>query len=91
MKKMVNEIDKDRFSGIREKAHDGVDKIMDKAKGISEKGEEGIEHIKEKATMMREDVSGYVRCNPEKSLLIAAGVGAVIGALLAAAIMRRKD
>jgi ElaB/YqjD/DUF883 family membrane-anchored ribosome-binding protein len=75
----------------RQRTHDGVDKVYDKAEEIEESGREKIAYMKEKAMMAREDVDSYIRKNPEKSVLIAAGVGAVVGALVAAAFMRRRD
>jgi len=76
--------------GVRQRTHEGVDKIMDKAESLNERGKEEIARLKEKASMMREDVDGYISKNPEKSVLIAAGVGVVLGAVLAAALMRRN-
>jgi len=40
--------------------------------------------------MMKDNVDGYIQKNPEKSVLIAAGVGVVVGAIIAAAMMRRR-
>ena len=88
---MANETNSTRTSGVRHGAHDRVDKIMDKAENINERSKEKLSHIKEKASMMKEDIDGYIRQNPEKSVLIAAGIGAVIGAMFAAAMMRRKQ
>ena len=79
------------ISGMRQRTHKGVDKIMDKAESMKENGEEAVENLKEKIKVARENVDGYIRKNPEKSVLIAAGIGAVAGALIAAAIMRRKN
>lgn len=90
MKKMANETNYTTISNLRQKTHESIDKIMDKAEGIRESGKEELAHLKEKAMMMRDDVDSYIRKNPEKSVLIAAGVGAVVGAILAAAMMRRK-
>ena len=78
------------ISGIRHRTHESVDKIMDKAESMRENGEEAMDNLKEKVVMTRENVDGYIRKNPEKSVLIAAGIGAVAGALIAAAMMRRK-
>ncbi len=78
------------ISGIRQRTHESVDKIMDKAESMRENGEEAMDNLKEKVVMTRENVDGYIRKNPEKSVLIAAGIGAVAGALIAAAMMRRK-
>jgi len=77
-------------SDLRQRTHDRVDKIMDKAEDIRDRSKEGIDNMKEKAEMMKDDVDGYIKKNPEKSVLIAAGVGVVIGALIAAAMMRKR-
>jgi len=77
-------------SSIREKTHERVDKIMDKAEDIRDNGMEGMDHLKEKAAMMKDNVDGYIRQNPEKSVLIAAGIGVVIGAIIVAAMMRKR-
>jgi len=66
-------------TSVRQKTHDGVDKIMDKA-----------DNIKDKATEMKTNIDSAISKNPEKSVLIAAGVGAVAGAVLAATMMRKK-
>ncbi len=77
--------------GMRQRTHESVDRLMDKAESMRDSGAEKIARMKEHAIEMREDVDSYIRKNPEKSVLIAAGVGAVVGALIAAAMMRRKD
>ena len=64
---------------LRERTHHGVDKVMDRA-----------EDLKYKALATRERVDGYIKEHPEKSVLLAAGVGAVAGAVLATALMRRR-
>jgi len=67
-------------SGFRQRTHDRVDKVMDKAESVQERGRE-----------LRENADGYIRQNPEKSVLIAAGVGAVLGAVVVAMMMRHKE
>ena len=81
---------KEKESNLRTKAHDSVDKAMDKAENISESTKEKIENLKEKARMMRMRVDGYIKENPERSVLIAAGIGVVTGAVITALIMRRR-
>jgi len=76
---------------MRKMTHDNVDKIMDKAQSMKESGMEQMAGLKEKGIEMKENVDGYIRKNPEKSVLIAAGIGVAIGALFAAAFMRRKN
>jgi len=88
---MANKTNSTKISGIRERTHKSVDKIMDKAESMNESGKEKLALLKEKASMMREDVDGYIKKNPEKSVLIAAGVGAVVGAIIVASMMRRRQ
>lgn len=79
------------MANVRQKMHDGVDKMMDQAESISESTNDEIEYLKDKAIMMKGNVDGYIKKNPEKSVLIAAGVGAVVGAILTAALVRRRQ
>ncbi len=87
---MANEKNSAKRSGVRQRTHDGVDRIMDKAESMRESGKEKMAYLKEKAIRMKENVDGKIRRNPKKSVLIAAGVGAVAGAIAAAAMMRKK-
>ena len=75
---------------IRQRTHEGVDKIMDQAESMRESGEEAINKLKERAIMMRENTDHYIKTNPEKSTLIAAGIGAAIGAILTVIVMRKR-
>ncbi|MFH1850664.1 MAG: hypothetical protein ABH879_10900 [archaeon] len=78
-------------NGLRQRTHDSVDKIMDKTESMSQSGKETMAHVKEKATKVRGNVDGYIKKNPEKSVLIAAGIGAVTGAVTAAAALMRRN
>lgn len=60
---MVNK--KNKTTSVRQRTHENVDKIMDKAESI------------------KENVDDYIKKNSKKSLLIAAGIGAVIGVIFA--------
>lgn len=77
-------------SSLRKKTHKGVDNMMDKADSISKSCKETVAHAKGKAIMIRESVNGHIRKHPENSVLIAAGTGAFAGAIIAAALMRKK-
>jgi len=88
---MENETNSTKISGVRQRTHESVDKIMDKAESMSESGKEEIARLKEKALMMKGNVDGYISKNPEKSVLIAAGIGVVAGAVIAALLMRRRQ
>ncbi|MFH0875625.1 MAG: hypothetical protein V1859_06820 [archaeon] len=87
---------------IRQMTHNNVDKVMDKAEsmrdnviekaeGFRENSTTAFNNAKEKAGMMRNDFDGYISSNPEKSVLIAAGVGAVVGIALTAAMMKKRN
>ena len=77
-------------NGLRQKTHESVDKIMDKADSMSQSGKATMAHVKEKAIMMRGNVDGYIKKNPNKTIMFAAGAGVVAGAVTAEALMRRK-
>ncbi len=76
---------------MRERTHEGVDTVMDKVESMRESGKEQMNRLKGKMMASKESVDGYIRENPEKSVLIAAGVGAVAGAVIAASMMRKKS
>jgi len=76
---------------IRRKTHKGVDKIIDRAEIIKKGSKEAMAHLKEKAMTAKENVDSYIRKNPEKSVLIAAGAAAVVGAMVGAAMRRKKN
>jgi ElaB/YqjD/DUF883 family membrane-anchored ribosome-binding protein len=79
-----------KFENTRKTAHEKVDSLMDRTEDYAQRGADQLTSMQEKATQVRETVDTYVKDNPEKSVLIAAGAGAVVGALLAAALMRRR-
>jgi ElaB/YqjD/DUF883 family membrane-anchored ribosome-binding protein len=89
-KPMAQTNNSEHNSSMRQKTHDSVDKIMDKADDIRAKSTAELAHMKEKLELMRHNVDGYIKENPEKSVLIAAGVGVVVGTLITAIIMRRR-
>ncbi len=86
--KMANETN---ISGMRQKTHESVDKIMDKAERIRDGGKKAMACLKEKAVTMKENVDGYIQKNPKKTVLISAGIGAVAGAIISAAIIRKRQ
>lgn len=75
---------------IRQKTHEGVDKIMNKAESMNRSSKETIARLREKTVMVGENVDDYITNNPKKSVLIAVGIGAFLGVIIAAAITRRK-
>lgn len=75
---------------IRKRSHDSVDRIMDKADDMVNGSKKAMSHLKERAIRAKENVDRYIEKNPERSVWIAAGVGAIIGAALTAIIMRKR-
>ena len=61
---------------LKELARTGKDTARDFVRGVKDKSRERIDTV-------RGDVQAYVELYPLKSLLIAAGVGLVVGALMA--------
>jgi ElaB/YqjD/DUF883 family membrane-anchored ribosome-binding protein len=86
---MTNETSS-RVSGVRQRTHDSVDRMMDKAESMRDSSEDAIARLKEKVITLKENVDDHIKENPERSVLIAAGIGVVIGAALTAVVMRRR-
>ncbi len=82
---------KKNISRIREKTHNGVDNIMDKAGSVGDRGKETIANLKEKGMIVKKNVDGYIQKNPERSVLIAAGIGIAAGAILTATMTRKRQ
>jgi len=75
---------------VRQRTHEGVDLVMDRAELLKNGSMEAIDRFKEKAATINEHADTYIKKNTKKSVLMAAGIGAAAGALLAAFMMRRK-
>jgi ElaB/YqjD/DUF883 family membrane-anchored ribosome-binding protein len=90
VKKMANKRSNERI-GLRKRTHNKIDKIMDRAESISESGKEGIARLKEKAIRTKENVDSYIHKKPGRVILIGAGVGAVIGGVITASIIKRRE
>jgi ElaB/YqjD/DUF883 family membrane-anchored ribosome-binding protein len=78
------------MADVRKSTHKSVDKLFDKAERIGESGKETIARVKEKASEIKEGVDDFISDNPEKSVMIALGVGIIAGGLLAALLMKKK-
>ncbi len=80
----------DESNGLRQRTHESVDKIMDKAENLRQSGKETLAHVKDKAILIRGNVDGYIKKNPKKTVMFAVGTGVVAGAVTTAVLMRRK-
>lgn len=78
---------------IRESVLSGIDEAMDKVENqydnVSERASQVAESMKMRAAQTKEKTEKYIHEHPGKSLLMAAGAGAV-AAFLTVLIMRRK-
>jgi ElaB/YqjD/DUF883 family membrane-anchored ribosome-binding protein len=90
LKNIMNDFNREKF---RENMHKVVDQAVDKLGGnydqISDKAAEFYGKASEKASHAKEMTQKYVRENPQKSLIMAAGVGA-ISAMIVVGVMRRR-
>ncbi|PIO06117.1 hypothetical protein COT47_03500 [Candidatus Woesearchaeota archaeon CG08_land_8_20_14_0_20_43_7] len=82
--------DSNETKGLRERTHESVDMVIDKAEDMNQSGKKTMAHVKEKAKMMGIKVDEYIKTNPKKTVMFAAGTGAVLGAVAVAAFMRKK-
>jgi ElaB/YqjD/DUF883 family membrane-anchored ribosome-binding protein len=71
---------------VRELGNVALSSASDAIQTVKDRGSEMIEKGKAKAESAREGFEGYVAENPFKTVLIAAGIGALIGYSL-----RRRD
>jgi|GEM_PF-3400211 len=62
----------DAIKTVKERGSEAVDKVR-------ERGQEALEKGRERMGEAREGFEGYVAENPFKTVLIAAGIGALIG------------
>jgi len=80
-----------RMEHLRQKTHDGVDALMDKAQDMQDSGKEKMIHAKERAIVIGKNMDSYIHKKPKKMIVLAAGIGAVIGAIITASLMSRKE
>ena len=85
---MVNKKSK-QYSSTRQKTNRGVNMIIDKAEKIGNQGEKIMTNLKDKTIIIKDDIDGYIMKNPEKSVLIATGIGLVIGSILTYKLINR--
>jgi len=71
-------------------AHKGIDYAMDKVESMKNKYNDMTAQLKNRATNMRHEFDGYIKKNPETSVLFAAGAGMLAGAIITAMIMKRR-
>jgi ElaB/YqjD/DUF883 family membrane-anchored ribosome-binding protein len=65
-------------------------KQKDDLKIIKERITKDIELFKKKAKSVEDKIKNYIDKNPEKSILIATGIGATIGALIGLGFKKKK-
>lgn len=70
-----------RAERLGRKADEFTQKAAMKASDLREKAEKKLEEAKQKFAYTESKIRGYINSNPEKALLIAAGIGVAIGAI----------
>ncbi|MFA5856546.1 MAG: DUF883 C-terminal domain-containing protein [Candidatus Pacearchaeota archaeon] len=75
---------------IRQRTHEGVDRIIDKAESLRDSSKERFVNFKENAIIKNKNFDDYIKENPKKAILIAAGAGLVLGAIIVSSKMRRN-
>ena len=76
------------------KAANKADDLLEKGKEAKDAAKENVKKhaaaVKEKAVEAHDNARTFVQENPEKSIGIAVGVGAVIGVVIALLVTRRR-
>lgn len=82
------------MNGDKEKMKEDFNQASDQAKQKADQykqmAKEKIEHAKEKMRYKREQMKTYVQENPEKSVIIAAVAGLILGSMLAMGGKRKR-
>lgn len=80
-RRAVSEGVQEMGSAVRGLAAESIGAVRDRADEYVERGREYIDRGRERAHELRESVESRVHAQPGKSLLIAAGIGFLIGLL----------
>ena len=67
------------------------DNLQESIQELRDKARERYIELKKKADEKREYAEKYIGENPKKSLMMAAGIGAMIGLAIGCAMSNRKD
>ena len=83
--RLTNEV-QDRYQAVSDDVRRGAERATNEirrgAEAARQGAREGYDKVRESAGQWSRDLSFYVRDNPGKSMLIAAGVGFLIGLLV---------
>ncbi len=75
---------------ILEKVETVLDQIDEKYEALEERASEAYDHAKDVVIDSRKKTINHIQRNPEKSVLIAAGVGAAVALVVSFLINRRE-
>lgn len=78
---------KGRYSRLKMNLKEKRDKLLKKAR---KKAEQELRKLRGKYRQAEAKVKVAIRKNPKKAVLIAAGIGAALGAVAAASLMRKR-
>lgn len=87
---MTNKRNNSKVFGVRQRAHENIDRVMDGAERIKNRGSKAMYYLKEKSINARNNIDGYIEENPEKSVLIAVGIGVIVASILSRIMARRR-
>ncbi len=87
---MKNKTNNGKSSGVKGEMKEGKEEMKEWLEDMKKSTREKMAQMKGKAHEFRGGVDSYIEKNPEKSVLIAAGVGMVAGVIIASAFMRRR-
>lgn len=72
---------------LRQKAHEGVDSVIDKANNINVNRKKQTNNLKEKIYHIWDGIDNYIEEKPKKSVLIATLIGSIVTIMI---IKRKK-
>lgn len=79
---------------VRKRAHKGVAAVMNtsqkSAQNIQKRKNRAVEQLYKRASQGRDNINTYIQKNPKKSVLMAAGAGAVASSVVSATMSKKK-
>jgi len=85
----------ENVAAVLDQLDDQYESVTEKASEVlgntKEKATQAYESVREKVAESREKTDDYIKENPEKSVLLAAGVGALVALVVSSLMSRRRD
>ena len=87
---MAKRRSRSRVSSVKRRVTKAAGKVMGKARDLENKAKRELVIARQKFTAGERKAKAYLKNNPQKAALIAAGIGAAIGAGITAALRRKR-